>query len=171
MLRRSDSSATRVSGYSQRMADLSTRVMATNVRQKLTLGITAVGIFLFFGATIAALAGTTLVFPGTILDRVWALNPTAYGQLAPVGRIAGMLFLLLSVSMAVAGTGWFRRRYWGWGLAALILAMQVLGDLVNVLRGDFVRGGIGFAIGGALLLYVLSVKVKLVFASRPVLND
>jgi hypothetical protein len=86
--------------------------MATTVRQKLTPGITAVGIFLFFGATMAALAGTTLVFPGTILDRVWALNPMAYRQLAPVGRIAGMLFLLLSVSMAVAGTGWFRRRYW-----------------------------------------------------------
>ncbi len=69
MLRRSDSLATRVSGYSQRMPDFSTRVIATTVRQKLTLGITAVGIFLFFGATMAALAGTTLVFPGTILDK------------------------------------------------------------------------------------------------------
>ena len=111
----------------------------------------------------AAFAGTTLVFPGTILDRVWGLNPTAHRQLAAVGRIAGMLFLLLSVSMAVAGTGWLRRRYWGWCLAVLIIATQVLGDLVNLLRGGFVRGGIGFAIGGALLLYVLSVKVKLVF--------
>jgi len=147
MLRRSDSLATRVSGYSQRMPDLSTRVIATTVRQKLTLGITAVGIFLFFGATMAALAGTTLVFPGTILDKVWALNPRAYRQLGPAGRIAGMLFLLLSLSMAVAGTGWFRRRYWGWGLAVLILATQVLGDLVNVLRGDFVRGDIGFQLG------------------------
>jgi len=51
------------------MPDFSTRVIATTVRQKLTLGITAVGIFLFFGATMAALAGTTLVFPGTILDK------------------------------------------------------------------------------------------------------
>jgi hypothetical protein len=171
MLRRSDSLATRVSGYSLRMPDLSTRVIATTVRQKLTLGITAVGIFLFFGATMAALAGTTLVFPGTILDKVWALNPRAYRQLAPAGRIAGMLFLLLSVSMVVAGTGWFRRRYWGWCLAVIIIATQVLGDLVNLLRGGFVRRGIGFAIAGALLLYLLSSKVKGVFASCPVFND
>ena len=147
------------------MPDLSTRVIATTVRQKLTPGITAVGIFLFFGATMAALAGTTLVFPGTILDKVWALNPRAYRQRAPAGRIAGMRFLLLSVSMAVAGTGWFRRRYWGWCLAVIIIATQVLGDLV--LRGDFVRGGIGFAIGGALLLYLFSSKVKGVFCELP----
>jgi len=149
------------------MPDLSTRVIATTVRQKPNLGITAVGIFLFFGATMAALAGTTLVFPGTILDKVWALNPRAYRQLASAGRIAGMLFLLLSVSMAVAGTGWFRRRYWGWCLAVIIIATQVLGDIVNVLRGDFVRGGIGFAIAGLLLLYLLSAKTKAIFCALP----
>lgn len=119
----------------------------------------------------AALAGTTLLFPGTILDKAWALNATAYRQLAAFGRIAGMLFLLLSGSMAFAGTGWFRRRRWGWQLAVLIIATQVLGDLFNLLVGDFIRGGIGFAIAGALLLYLLSAKVKAVFASHPALND
>ena len=90
------------------MLDSQPRFVATTVCPKLSAGIIAVGIFLFFGATMAALAGTTLVFPGTILDKVWALNPRAYGQLAPFPRIGGMLFLLLSVSMAVAGTGWLR---------------------------------------------------------------
>jgi hypothetical protein len=149
------------------MPDLLTPVVATTVRRKLTPGIIAVGVFLFFGATMAALAGTTLVFPGTILDKVWALNPRAYRQLAPLGRIVGLLFLLLSGSMAVAGTGWFRRRYWGWCLAVIIIATQVLGDIVNVLRGDFVRGGIGFAIAGLLLLYLLSAKVKAIFCELP----
>ena len=153
------------------MSDLRPRFVATTVRPKLRAGIIAVGIFLFFGATMAALAGTTLVFPGTIFDKMWALNPAAFRQLAPFRRIAGMLFLLLSVSMVIAGTGWFRRRYWGWCLAVIIIATQVLGDLVNLLRGDFVRGGIGFAIGGALLLYLFSSKVKGVFASCAMFDD
>jgi len=36
-----------------------------------------------------------------------------------------------------------------------IITTQVLGDLVDFLMGDFVRGGTGFAIAGALLFYLL----------------
>lgn len=59
-------------------------------------GVTAVGIFLCFGAAMAALAGVTLARPGTLLDRAWALNLPAYRQLAPLGRGIGALFLTLS---------------------------------------------------------------------------
>jgi hypothetical protein len=54
-------------------------------------GFTAIGIFLFFGAIMASLAATTLLWRGTVLDRVWALNPMAYKQLAPrsVARLCG----------------------------------------------------------------------------------
>ena len=121
------------------------------------------GIFLFFGATMASLAGTTLIWRGTALDRVWVLNATAYRQLAPLGRIVGILFLVLSATLAAAGTGWFRRRLWGWRLAVGIIATQLLGDLVNFLMGDFVRGGTGFAIAGALLLYLLRPEVRAAF--------
>ena len=111
----------------------------------------------------AALAGTTLVRHGSTLDRIWALNPTAYLQLAPFGWTVGALFLLLSASMAVAGVGWLRRRYWGWGLAVVIITTQVLGDLVNLFRGDFLHGGIGVTIAGILLLYLLRPEVKATF--------
>jgi hypothetical protein len=40
-------------------------------------GLTAMGIFLCSGAMMAALAGTILVWQGTALDRMWALNPQA----------------------------------------------------------------------------------------------
>jgi hypothetical protein len=43
------------------------------VEKKSHTGITAMGIFLFFGATMASLAGATLTWRGTILDRMWAL--------------------------------------------------------------------------------------------------
>jgi hypothetical protein len=132
-------------------------------------GMTAVGIFLFFGATMALLAGSTLVWPGTILDRMWVLNETAYKQLAPLGWAVGSLFLLLSAVLAAAGTGWFQRHVWGWWLAVAVIITQILGDLVNGFRGDFLRGGIGVVIAGALLFYLLRPAVRAAFGigTRP----
>ena len=150
--------------YSQRVADLRTRAIDKTVGQERSAGTVSFGIFLFFGAAMAALAGATLIWRGTILDGVWKLNPTGYRQLATLGRSVGIVFLLLSGLMAVAGIGWFRRRRWGWGLAVAIIAVQVLGDVVNSLRGDFIRGGIGTTIAGALLLYLFSENVKKSFA-------
>ena len=96
-----------------------------------TPGFTAIGIFLFFGAIMASLAATTLLWRGTALDRLWALNPIAYKQLAPLGGTVGILFLLLGAALTTAGVEWFRRRLWGWRLAVAIIATQVLGDIVN----------------------------------------
>jgi hypothetical protein len=130
-----------------------------------TRGITAIGIFLLFGAVMASLAGTTLVWQGHALGRIWVLNPRAYKDLAPFGKTVGILFLLLGATLAVAGTAWFKRRLWGWRVAVAIIAAQVLGDLVNVFTGDFVRGGLGFIIAGALLLYLLRPQVRCAFVS------
>jgi hypothetical protein len=127
-------------------------------------GFAAIGTFLFFGAMMAALAATTLLWPGTFLDRAWRLNLTAYQQLAPLGSKIGILFLLLSVALLASGIGWFRCRLWGWRLAVAILATQVLGDLINLARGDWLRGGIGVAIAGALLAYLLRPQIKAAFS-------
>lgn len=121
------------------------------------------GVFLFFGAVMAGLAATTLLWRGTALDRVWNLNPTAYKQLAPLGVIVGILFLLLSVALITAGIGWFRRSLWGWRLAVAIIGIQVLGDVINCVRGDWLRGGIGVIIAGALLLFLLQPKIRATF--------
>lgn len=122
------------------------------------------GIFLFFGAIMASLAATTLLLRGTALDRIWDLNPTAYKQLAPLSGTVGILFLLLGSALTIAGIGWFRRRLWGWRLAVLIIATQVLGDVVNCVRGDLLRGGTGVIIAGALLLFLLQPRIRALFA-------
>jgi len=135
------------------------------VQTKSAKGVIAVGIFLFFGAIMACLAGTTLVWRGTVLDGMWAINAPAYRQLAPFGKTVGIPLLLLGATMAVAGTAWFKRRIWGWRLAVAIIATQVFGDLVNAFMGDLVRGGVGFVIAWALLLYLLRPQVRCAFAS------
>ena len=129
-----------------------------------TPGFIAIGIFLFFGAIMASLATTTLLWRGTALDRLWGLNPIAYKQLAPLGRTVGILFLLLSAALTTAGIGWFRRRLWGWRLAVVIIAAQVLGDVVNCVRGDWLSGGTGVIIAGALLLFLLQPRIRAKFA-------
>jgi vacuolar-type H+-ATPase subunit I/STV1 len=128
-----------------------------------TPGFTAVGIFLFFGAVMSSLAATTLLWRGSALDVLWDLNPTAYKKLAPLGGTVGILFLLLGAALATAGIGWFQRRLWGWRLAVLIIATQVLGDVVNCVTGDLLRGGTGVIIAGALLLFLLHRKVRATF--------
>jgi hypothetical protein len=108
----------------------------------------------------AGLAAITLLWRGTPLDRLWVLNQMAYKRLAPMGRAVGILFLLLGAALATAGIGWFRHRPWGWRLAVVIIATQVVGDLVNCVRGDLLRGGTGVIIAGALLLFLWRPKIR-----------
>ena len=132
----------------------------------LSRGLKAVGIFLIFGAVVASLAGMSLAWPGTFLDRMWRLNPRAYRGLVPLGRIAGIPFLLLGSTLAVASIGWLRLRIWGWWMAVAIIATQVLGNVVNIFLGHFVEGGVGVAIAGALLLYLVRGDVKRAFGAQ-----
>jgi hypothetical protein len=129
-----------------------------------TPGFTAMGIFLFFGSITASLAAVTLLWRGTVLDRIWALNPMAYKQLAPLGDTVGILFLLLGAALAAAGIGWIRRRLWGWRFTVVIIAIQVLGDVVSFVKGDWLRGGTGVIIAGAFLLFLLQPKIRATFA-------
>ena len=112
-------------------------------------------VFLVFGSTMATLAGITLLFPGSFLDPVWRLNPEAGEQLRQLGRGIGIAFLGLGAAMVATAIGWIRRRFWGWALAVIIIASQVLGDLVNAFRGERLKGAVGAAIAGALLAYLI----------------
>jgi hypothetical protein len=125
--------------------------------------MTAMGIFLLFGSLMACVAGTALVWRGTVLDRLWELNPRAYKELAPLGKVVGVPFVLLGVTLAVAGVGWFRHRVWGWRLAVAIIAAEILGNLVNAFRGRVVEGAVGVTIAGGLFLYLLRPTVRAVF--------
>jgi hypothetical protein len=129
--------------------------------------MTAIGIFLFFGTVMAFLAGTTLVWPGTFLDLMWALNPRAYDELAPLGKPVGLLFLSLAMALALAATGWLKRRRWGWQLAVAIIGTEVLGNFVNIFFGRVVQGLFGVTIAGALLLYITRPYVRATFAVKP----
>jgi hypothetical protein len=127
----------------------------------------AFGVFLFFGAVMASFAGVTLVWPGTALDRIWTLNPRAHSELAPLGKPIGLLFLSLAAALAIAGTGWLKRRWCGWQLAVVIIAIQILGDITNVLLERIIQGVVGVTIAGALFFYVTRPYVRACFVAKP----
>jgi hypothetical protein len=79
------------------------------------LGLAAMGVFLFFGAANAGLAAITLLWRGNALDQVWSLNPLAYRELVPLGRLIGVPLLLLKAAPFAGGVGWFQRRFWDGG--------------------------------------------------------
>ena len=124
----------------------------------------AVGVFLSAGAVVALVSGRTLLWPGTDLDRIWSLNPRAHRELASIGKWIGLAFAALGVALAAAATGWLRRKRWGYRLATLIVAMQLLGDLWNFALGRVLQGAVGAPIAGALLVYLMRSKVRRAFS-------
>jgi len=129
--------------------------------------ITAIGVFLLFGAAMACIAGITLVWPGTVLDHMWALNQRAHSELAPLGKPVGLLFLLLAVTFSVASAGWFKQRRWGWQLVVVVIGLQVASSLLHILLGRPLEGVVGLAFAGPLFLYIIRPNMRGLFAVEP----
>jgi hypothetical protein len=124
------------------------------------LGFIPIGIFFLFGATMAAYAAATLLKPGTALDALWVLNKAGHAELLVVGKGAGFGFVALSALLCAASVGWFRRRCWGWFLGTTIIAINAAGDLVNSIRGEWLKGAVGVTIAGLLLVYMTRGAVR-----------
>lgn len=131
-------------------------------------GFLAIGVFFVFGATMAAYAAVTLLEPGTVLDRLWALNSTGHARLATLGKVAGLGFVALSAMLAAASVGWFRRRYWGWILGTTIIAINAAGDLANLVMGEHWKGAVGVAIAGLMLVYMTRNEVRGYFCAAEI---
>jgi hypothetical protein len=111
----------------------------------------------------ATLAAVTLGWPGTFLDRAWELNKTGHAQLMPLGRILALPFILLALVALIAGIGWFKRRRWAWMVGVLGIAMNCVGDLINMAVGEFWKGAAGVVIAGLLLIYMTRKNVRAYF--------
>jgi len=129
-------------------------------------GFVPIGVFFLVGATMAAYAAVTLLKPGTALDALWALNRTGHAQLASLGKGAGLGFVVLSALLCAAAVGWFQRRSWGWLLGVTIIALNAAGDLVNLVIGEHMKGAVGVAIAGLLLIYMTTGGVRNYFRKK-----
>lgn len=124
--------------------------------------------FFAAGAVAATVTAVLIAWPGTRLDVIWRLNPDAQRAFGSLGKSAMALMLPVAGACATAAIGIHRRRRWGYITACGLLVINLVGDLGNaIVRGDS-RALIGLPIGGAMLWYLSTPRVRNAFqvASR-----
>jgi hypothetical protein len=128
-------------------------------------GITALSFFFVFGTTMSGLAALMLLFPRSALASLWRLNPAAGVQLGGLGAWGMLLMLTVSAACAIAATGLWRLKTWGYWTALAILIANLLGDTANAALFHDWRTLIGLPIGGAMVFYLARQRTR--FASEP----
>src|SRR2546427_13005766 len=117
------------------------------------VGLTLLAAFFVFGALMAFLAFLGLLLSGGFLERIWRLNPDAHRALAELGAWGMLLMAAVAIACALAAIGLWIQAQWGRRLAVGILAINLLGDVINaVTRGDL-RTLIGIPIGGGPVFF------------------
>ena len=130
------------------------------------VGLTLLSAFFVFGALMAFLAFLGLLLSGSFLEHIWRLSPAAHLALARLGTLGMLLMSIVAIACALAAFGLWTRAQWGRRLAVGILAVNLLGDVLNaVTRGDL-RTLIGIPIGGAMIFYLLRPRTRTQFEVR-----
>jgi hypothetical protein len=124
-------------------------------RAKRPPGVTLLSVFFIFGALMSGLTSLMLLFPHTILEPLWRLNPRAREGLAGLGPRAVLLMVFVCCACTTASVGLWRMTRWGWWTALGILTINMIGDTTNGIVNRDWRTLIGIPIGGAMLTYLI----------------
>jgi uncharacterized membrane protein (DUF2068 family) len=120
-----------------------------------------VATFLFAATGIAAVVGTSLIFPNTLLDRIWELNRPGAVAFHALGRISGVLLFALGIGTAAAAIGLLHGRKWAWWFAIALFAIDACGDVVALFAtGDSLRSAFGIAVSATFLYFLTRPRVK-----------
>lgn len=141
------------------VAGIACRRESKTVAPKDASGSDRNGGFVVFGACMALLASITLTWPGTPLDQSWKVNPHAHDRLAPLGRTLDCFSLHSRWLLAYPPSDGFSAAL-GWLCATVLIAAQILGDVINAASGKAAEGLLGATIAGALLVYPLRSTVR-----------
>ena len=129
------------------------------------LGVTLLSIFFAAGTVPSTATALALAFPGAWSEVMWRLKPEAPGQFAQLGAAAIPLMLTVAAACAGASVGLWIRRAWGRRLAMGVLGVILSGDALNAnFWGDW-RTLIGLLVGGTMLAYLFSDRVRAWFSA------
>jgi hypothetical protein len=134
--------------------------------EKRPLGVSLLVAFFWFGAAMCSLTIILLLFPGTPLDIVWRVKPTARGELAALGEFTLPLMMIVGAFCVGAAIDLARCAEWGRRVAVAVLVVNLIGDLSSaVLRADW-RTLIGLPIGGSMIYYLMRPPTRRWFENR-----
>jgi uncharacterized membrane protein (DUF2068 family) len=117
--------------------------------------VTALIVLFAIGTCASFLSAVSLLFPGSLLEPIWRLNPNARAGFSQIGSWAIVLMMAVSIACIFTAVGLWRRRRWGYWLAVVILVINLAGDVVNVVMGTEPRAVFGIPLAGAILAYLL----------------
>jgi len=124
------------------------------------VGLLLLPLFFVFGTLMSTVTALALAVPETWSESLWRLNPAARSGFEAMGDWAVPLMLLVAAACAGAAVGLWLGKRWGYRLALAVLSINLLGDVSNAaVRGDR-RTLIGLPIGGAMIAYLLSGRIR-----------
>jgi hypothetical protein len=91
-----------------------------------------------------------LLFPGSVPEPLWRLNPSAQQGFTVLG-VWAILLMIVGAACAVAALGLWGCTRLGYRTAVVVLSVNIIGDLTNSLVTSNGRSLIGLPIGGAMI--------------------
>lgn len=116
--------------------------------------------FFAFGATMCTLTIGLLLFPGTVFDSLWRLNPDAQVAFHSIGSWSIVIMVTVGSACFFAAIGLWRGTLWGTRLAVIILSVNIAGDVTNALLRHGYRALIGLPIGLAMIYYLIRFNAQ-----------
>jgi len=123
-------------------------------------GVAALTFFFLAGCAASGISSLSLLNPGGFLELMWRLNPRARVVFAGMGGWGVLLLAAVCAACGLAAAGLWRGRRWGYGLAAGLIAANLIGDAVNGALGTEPRALAGVPVAAALLFYLSSRRVR-----------
>ena len=99
-----------------------------------------------------------LLFPGSVLEPLWRLNPRAREGFGAIGLWAALLMAVVCAACGTAALGLRHCKRWGYWTALAILTINLVGDATNAIITHDWRTLIGLPIGGAMIMYLLTKR-------------
>ena len=123
-------------------------------------GVIALVLLFAVGTCASFISAVSLAFPGSFLEPIWRLNPSARAGFTRIGPMAVVLMVAVCISCIFTAIGLWLGRHWGYRLAVAMLAVNLCGDVVNVITGTEPRAIIGIPIAGLILFYLLRKRTR-----------
>jgi hypothetical protein len=120
----------------------------------------ALSIFFGLGIIPSTASALALAFPGAWSDAMWRLKAEAPAQFARLGPVAIPLMIGVALACAATAVGLWTRQRWGHRLAVALLSVNLIGDTLNALLRNDWRTLISLPVGGVMLAYLLSYRIR-----------